>query len=46
MRYLQQAESSAIRCPIVSRSFLQDGSTSMYTLLPPDLYPDDQLAVS
>jgi hypothetical protein len=27
--------------PKVSRSFLQDGSASMYTLKLPDLYPDD-----
>jgi hypothetical protein len=27
--------------PKVRRSFLQDGSASMYTLKLPDLYPDD-----
>lgn len=41
MRYFQQAESSAIRLPIVHRSDLQGSSTSMYTLKLPILYPDD-----
>jgi len=46
MRCSQQAESSAIRFPLESRSSLQDGNLSMYTLKSPSLYPDDQLAVS
>jgi hypothetical protein len=46
MRCSQQAESSAIRFPLKSRSSLQDGDQSMYTLKSPGLYPDDQLAVS
>lgn len=39
MRYFQQAESSAIRLPIVHRSDLQVSSTSMYTLKPPICIP-------
>ncbi len=46
MRYLQQAESSAIRVPVNCRSFLQDGNLNMYTFQSPDLYPGYQLAVS
>jgi hypothetical protein len=46
MRYSQQAESSAIRFPKDSRSYLQAGNSSMYTLKLPNLYPDYQLAVS
>ena len=41
MRYSQQAESSAIRFPLESRSSLQDGNQSMYTPKSPGLYPDD-----
>src|SRR5918996_345627 len=39
MRYSQQAESSAIRFPIDSRSYLQDGNKSMYTLKSPICIP-------
>src|SRR4026209_2935728 len=39
MRYSQQAESSAIRFPIASRSYLQDGNQSMYTLKSPICIP-------
>ena len=45
-RYLQQAESSAIRFPRDGRSHLKDGNESMYTLKLPNLYPEYQLAVS
>ena len=39
MRCSQQAESSAIRFPIESRSSLQDGNQSMYTLKSPVCIP-------